>query len=273
MPVQNIQFIRNIHPNLSLQQINDIPVIILEHKIGKAIISLQGAHLISWQPHFATQDVFWLSEIEPFKLGHAIRGGIPICYPWFKDNGTPAHGYARITLWQLSHWQISDNKATLTFTLYDDNHLAEASLTIEFSHECKLTFNHYANQAAQLALHSYFKVGNITQTTLHGLAKTALNTLNNQQQDVASPRIFDQEVDALYTAENPLNQIHDEQHQRVIEIEHSNASDIVVWNPWHKKTSSMSDCGYQTMLCVETARIRHPLQQGESVQTVIRLQR
>ena len=57
----------------------------------------------------------------------------------------------------------------------------------------------------------------------------------------------------------------------MIEIEHLNSSDIVVWNPWHKKTSSMSDTGYQTMLCVETARIREKLQQGESVQTVIRL--
>lgn len=273
MSSQNLQFIKQIHPHLSLQQINEIPVIVLDHPIGKAMIALQGAHLLSWQPHFAAQDVFWLSEIEPFKLGSAIRGGVPVCYPWFKDNGSPAHGYARISLWQLSDWQVEADSVALTFNLYDNNQLIEASLKMEFSDQCRLIFRHYADQPAQLALHSYFNIGDITQTVLHGLPQTALNTLNNQQQAVPSPRRFDQEVDALYRAENPISRIEDRAQQRSIEIEHYNASDIVVWNPWQKKTGSMSENGYQTMLCVETARISQRLQQGEQVQAVIRLVR
>ena len=268
---QPIHLIKQINPNISLQQINEIPVIMLSHPVGSAVIALQGAHLISWQPHFAKQDIFWLSEVEPFKLGSAIRGGVPVCYPWFKDYATPVHGYARISLWQLSQWHIADDKVELIFSLNDSNNLVEATLKMEFSHECRLTFTHYAPEAAQLALHSYFKVGDITQTTLFGLPKTALDTLTNQQVEVPSPRCFDQETDALYSAENSISHIDDKTQQRVIEIEHLNSSDIVVWNPWHKKTSSMSDTGYQTMLCVETARIREKLQQGESVQTVIRL--
>ncbi|MGV6988871.1 D-hexose-6-phosphate mutarotase [Testudinibacter sp. P80/BLE/0925] len=273
MSFQSIQLLKHIHPSLSLQQINEIPVIVLDHPLGKAVIALQGAHLLSWQPHFATEDLLWLSEIEPFKLGVAIRGGIPVCYPWFKDYGTPAHGYARINLWQLSQWQVSDNKAELTFTLYDNNHLVEAELKMVFSSECVLTFTHYGEQEAQLALHSYFKVGDIAQTTLHGLPKTALNTLNNRQENVASPRQFTQETDCIYSAENPISRIEDKAQQRMIEIEHINASDIVVWNPWQKKTGSMSPKGYQTMLCVETSRISRKLTQGESVQAVIRIQR
>lgn len=272
MSLQSMQPLQQIHPNLSLQQLNEIPVIVLDHAVGKAVIALQGAHLLSWQPHFAAQDIFWLSEIEPFKLGAAIRGGIPLCYPWFKDNGSPAHGYARIRLWQLSQWRIDDNKAELMFTLYA-NSIAEASLKMEFSDECRLTFTHYREQPAQLALHSYFKVGDIAQTTLHGLPTTALNTLNNQQENVPSPRRFTQETDCIYSAEKPLSRIEDAAQQRTIEIEHHNASDIVVWNPWHKKTSSMSENGYQSMLCVETSRINQRLKQGESVQAVIRLVR
>ncbi|MGR3807822.1 D-hexose-6-phosphate mutarotase [Pasteurella testudinis] len=273
MSLQSMQLLQQIHPNLSLQQLNEIPVIVLDHPIGKATVALQGAHLLSWQPHFAAQDIFWLSEIEPFKSGSAIRGGVPVCYPWFKDYGTPAHGYARITLWQLSQWQISDNKAELTFTLYDDNHLVEAELKMVFSGECALTFTHYGEQEAQLALHSYFKIGDIAQTTLHGLPTTALNTLNNQQENMPSPRQFTQETDCIYSVENPLSRIEDAAQQRTIEIEHHNASDIVVWNPWHKKTSNMSENGYKSMLCVETSRISQGLKQGESVQAVIRLVR
>ncbi|KAE9527515.1 D-hexose-6-phosphate mutarotase [Testudinibacter aquarius] len=273
MSLPKAQFIKQIHPNLSLQQINEIPVIVLDHAVGKAMIALQGAHLLSWQPHFAAQDIFWLSEIEPFKLGAAIRGGIPVCYPWFKDNGSPAHGYARINLWQLSQWQICDDQVELNFTLYDRHNLVEAEVKMTFSAECRLSFTHYGEQEAQLALHSYFNVGDIAETTLHGLPKTALNTLNNQQENVPSPRQFDQETDCIYSAENPISRIEDKAQQRTIEIEHINASDIVVWNPWHKKTSSMSQSGYQTMLCVETSRIRRRLVQGESVQAIIRLVR
>ncbi|KGQ70997.1 aldose epimerase [Chelonobacter oris] len=266
-------FIKQLHPALSLQQLNEIPVIVLEHAVGKAVIALQGAHLLSWQPHFAKQDLLWLSEIEPFKLGSAIRGGIPVCYPWFKDNGTPAHGYARITNWQLSQWQMDAENAALTFSLLDEHQLVEASLKMEFGEACRLTFTHYRTEPAQLALHSYFNIGDIAQTTLYGLPKTALDTLSGQQVCVPSPRTFEQEVDAVYSAENPISHIDDKAQQRIIDVEHLNASDIVVWNPWQKPTGNMSQNGYQTMLCVETSRISRPLQQGESVQAIIRLQR
>lgn len=78
-----ITTIKQLTSVLSLQQYNEIPVIALDHQVGKALISLQGAHLFSWQPKGTQKDVLWLSEIEPFKLGNAIRGGVPICYPWF----------------------------------------------------------------------------------------------------------------------------------------------------------------------------------------------
>ena len=76
---------------------------------------LARAHLFSWQPAHSKQDVLWLSDIEPFKAGTAIRGGIPICYPWFNNAGTPAHGFARTSLWQLSDYEIGSDKVRLVF--------------------------------------------------------------------------------------------------------------------------------------------------------------
>ncbi|MFZ7298309.1 D-hexose-6-phosphate mutarotase, partial [Avibacterium avium] len=150
--------IKQLTPELSLQQYNEIPVIALDHPVGKALISLQGAHLFSWQPKDAQKDVLWLSEIEPFTLGNAIRGGVPICYPWFGGAKSPAHGYARISLWQLSDYEIEENKVRLEFCLFSSDHLIEAKTTMIFSQDCEIIFQHYGQEPAQLALHSYFNL-------------------------------------------------------------------------------------------------------------------
>ena len=114
----NIQLQQQITPELSLYAYNDIPVLHLHHRVGTAKIALQGAHLFSWQPAHSKQDVLWLSDIEPFNAGTAIRGGIPICYPWFNNAGTPAHGFARTSLWQLSDYEIGSDKVRLVFSLF-----------------------------------------------------------------------------------------------------------------------------------------------------------
>ena len=75
--------IQQLTPELTLEHINEIPVLILNHSVGSARIALQGAQLLNWQPKGAEQDIFWLSVIEPFTKGVAIRGGVPLCYPWF----------------------------------------------------------------------------------------------------------------------------------------------------------------------------------------------
>ena len=107
--------LKTLTPELHLIRQNDIPILYLKHTVGTAKIALQGAQLISWQPKNTAKDVLWLSEIEPFQSGVAIRGGVPICYPWFGSVKQPAHGTARIRLWQLSHYDISAQKVRLEF--------------------------------------------------------------------------------------------------------------------------------------------------------------
>lgn len=252
------KFIKQLAPSLSLCQYNDIPVVELEHSVGTAKIALQGAHLFSWQPSHTQQDVLWLSEIEPFQQGNAIRGGIPICYPWFGATDTPFHGYARISLWELTEFDIQTEKVRLEFQLFSAEKNTIAKITMEFSDDLSLSFQGFEHNT-QLALHSYFNLGDIEQTLVHNLPETCFNSLIKQEEKVPSPRAIQENVDCIYRLENPLSIIEDREYQRHIEIEHINASEIVLWNPWHKPTGSMSEIGYKTMVCVETARIHQPL--------------
>ncbi|TDQ57331.1 glucose-6-phosphate 1-epimerase [Mesocricetibacter intestinalis] len=259
------KLVEQITPALSLYHYNEIPVLKLQHEIGSAEIALQGAHLLSWKPRHTQQDVFWLSEIEPFSLGKAIRGGIPICYPWFNNAGTPAHGFARISLWKLSEYIIESDKVRLVFSLFSAQDIILAQIIMTFDRECEITFVNFAESQAQLALHSYFNLGDIEQTILHNLSEQCFDSLSQSEQIVPSPRSIGEHVDCIYPRPNQPTLIEDPLYKRIIKIEHSNASDIVVWNPWHKATSAMSEQAYRNMLCVETARIRQRLERGERV--------
>ncbi len=185
------KFIKRIAPGLNLYQYNEIPVIKLEHKVGQAEIALQGAHLFYWKPQHTTKSVLRISKIEPFKLGLAIRGGIPLCYSWFGNaDGLPSHGYARVSLWQLSDYHISEQKVRLEFSLFSKENLIIAKNSMTFTNECEIKFTNYAEDNAQIALHSYFNIANIEQVELHGLPTNVFNSLNKQQETVPSPRII-----------------------------------------------------------------------------------
>ena len=264
----NIQLQQQITPELSLYAYNDIPVLHLQHAVGSAKIALQGAHLFSWQPTQCQQDVLWLSEIEPFETGTAIRGGVPICYPWFGNAGSPAHGFARTSLWQLSDYEISADKVRLVFSLFSALNIVLAKVEMQFSEQCELRFTHYGDSAmknVQVALHSYFNVADINRTQIANLPTECFNSLSQSQEVVPSPRAIRENVDCIYTAPQQPTEVHDIGNHRIINVEHLNAGNVVLWNPWHKTTSNMTENGYQTMVCVETARIDEYLQTGETV--------
>ncbi|MCK3655709.1 D-hexose-6-phosphate mutarotase [Pasteurellaceae bacterium Macca] len=244
---------------------NQIRMLVVDHPKVKAKISLQGAQLLSWQPAGCEQDVLWLSEIEPFSLGNAIRGGVPICYPWFGTTKSPAHGYARNRLWSLSHYQINENAVSLEFSLYDETHRCEAKVAMTFDETCQLTFTHLGNEPAQVAFHSYFNLSHIDNAMLQGLPNRCFDQLTSQEQEVDSPRKITENVDCIYTATPEPTVIADSGFAREIVISHQNASEVVVWNPWHKPTGNMSENGYETMVCVESARIHQLLQSNEQV--------
>ncbi|MGQ0286121.1 D-hexose-6-phosphate mutarotase [Pasteurellaceae bacterium 22721_9_1] len=266
----NIEKVKQLSPELALYQYNQIPVLELKHAVGEAKIALQGAQLLTWKAKNETHSVLWLSDIDPFTLGNAIRGGIPICYPWFGAAKQPAHGTARIALWELSDYEISSEKVRLIFSLFDQQ-ILQAKVEMQFSEHCQVTFTHCVAEPAQLALHSYFQVGDITQVEVNNLPTTVFNSLTREQDTVPATRQIDQTIDAIYRLEQTTHYINDKKLQRQIEIEHQNATEMVLWNPWHKATSGMKAEDYQQMLCVETARIHTELQSGESVSVLLKV--
>ena len=161
--------IQQLTPELTLEHINEIPVLILNHLVGTARIALQGAQLLNWQPKGAEQDIFWLSKIEPFTQGVAIRGGVPICYPWFGGVKQPSHGTARLRLWQLSDYDLQANEVRLEFSLFSEYGVIEAKMKMEFTDKCTMTLTHLGQEPAQAALHSYFNIGDISQIEVQNL--------------------------------------------------------------------------------------------------------
>lgn len=258
--------INTLSSELRLVKYNELAILEVNHPKTKAKIALQGAQLISWQPHTATEDVLWLSEIEPFKIGTAIRGGVPICYPWFGNIKTPAHGTARIREWSLVEHSCTQENIRLVLALEN-----EAQIEMILGESCLLNFTHLNKEPVQLALHTYFNISDIKELEIQGLPTNCFDKLTNQQVNVPSPRIIQGNVDCIYTAQ-AVNFIQDFANRRTIKVEHINATETVLWNPWHKPTSGMSDSAYQKMVCVETARLNTLLQSNETMSVKISLQ-
>ncbi len=108
-----------ITPSLSQRQIGELTVIVIDHPKVRAAVSFQGAHVLAWQPAEAEHPGLWLSENSAFTPGVPVRGGIPICWPWFGPVQAPAHGFARTMQWDFTAHNENEDGVFLTFTLRD----------------------------------------------------------------------------------------------------------------------------------------------------------
>jgi len=253
----------------------DIPLIEIKNKHASATISLQGANLLSWLPENEKQSVIWLSEDAKFALGKSVRGGIPICWPWFGAHAShadyPAHGFARTTLWQIvSATPLDTGETQITFmldtrkldntinTMWPQPTMVEYRLTIGRSLILELITTNHSDQAITLgqALHTYFSVDDIAQTTVEGLdGKTYLDKPQNfARKTQAGPVTFSAEVDRIYLATPDSVVINDS--KRKITISKQGSCSTVVWNPGQAVAEKMGDLGrdgYRKMVCVESA--------------------
>lgn len=251
-----------------------IPIIEVQNKQATAVISLQGAHLLRWQPA-GEEDVIWLSNDAKFAMGKSVRGGIPICWPWFgahESNATyPAHGFARTVMWQVKGTAaLSDDETQITFSLdtttLDDNYqtmwplpsLAEYCLTIGKTLTMELTTFNQSKQAMTIgqALHTYFQVADVTHTSIYGLeGRNYLDKTDGfKRKSQSGPVTIASEVDRVYL-QTPDDVVIDDQ-QRKIMIQKQGSQSTVVWNPWQAVAEKMGDLGkdgYRKMLCVESA--------------------
>ncbi len=244
----------------------------------KSVLYLQGAHLAQWCPS-GHEPVLFLSERSLFVPGKAIRGGVPIIFPWFgartenkysnRTDGS-AHGFARTSVWKLADAKVIDNDVILTLTLGPDDttrslgfdefqltyelHLGETlglNLTVENSSAETMYFEE--------ALHSYFMVGDVRQISVHGLVDTDYfdKTDELKQKHQTEPALsLVGETDRPYVGTEAVVRVVDPVLQRHIIIDKQNSRTTVVWNPWSDLTAKMADMnpdGWLQMVCVETA--------------------
>lgn len=259
---------KSISPSVQQTTFGELPILVIKHKICSAAVSLQGAHLLFWQPITESTPVIWLSQKAIFKHGKAIRGGVPVCWPWFGKLGDPMHGFARIVEWTLDSCKEDENGVELVLSL-TNNQQTQAFftkpfnvwLTIHLGKTCQITLSCQGDFEATSALHTYFGVNNIANVVVKGLGKTYEERLAVVNKPAIEGQLtFNQEVDRIYNNANKIITISDG--DRTIQLTNTEASDVVTWNPWIDKSKSMADFAdeeYQSMVCVETACINKPL--------------
>lgn len=237
-----------------------------------ARIALQGAQLLEWTPQ-GQRPVIWLSTDANLIPAKSIRGGIPVCWPWFGAHSTesdyPAHGYARTVDWDIRSTEaMADGRIKLVFRLKptEATHAVwpfactlELQVMLGTTLELELMTRNDAQRPMSIteALHTYFAVGDVRHVSVSGLdAADYLDKVKGfaryQQQGVVD---FNNEVDRVYLNTEAECVIEDGSWQRRIHIQKRGSHSTVVWNPWSDKAMAMGDMGkdgYLHMVCVES---------------------
>ena len=237
-------------------------------------IYLHGAQVTSWKPS-GNDDVLFVSAKSRWEEGQAIRGGIPICFPWFRaktdDPGAPAHGFVRTKTWQLESIVEDDAGVAVTMSTESDEQTRRwwpedfrLVYRASFGSELKLQLTCRNTGKAPLrfeeALHTYNQVADVVSLRLQGLDGTRYldNTDSNKEKPhVGDVTIASQTDNAFLNTQNSVDLI-DPNMRRRIRLEKANSDTTVVWNPWREGASRLHDLGeaeWQQFLGVEASNI------------------
>ena len=287
---------------VSIELHKELLAIRVDNQQATATVFLQGAQLSHYQ-HRGGQPIIWCSPDCDYSAGVPLRGGIPICWPWFGNlaknlapvqqhincDDAPAHGFVRQRHWQVSAIENIDNHLTqmqLQLSLAEGEEslwptATELQLTILIGKTLTLTLE-IRNTSHQTvcfsnALHSYFAIGDIEQVVVKGLEGLnyidCMDNWNEHKQQ--GPLTIGREVDRIYQgAHNDITLI-DKHWQRIITLHSEGSDSAVVWNPWQDKARRLShfaDDAYKKMLCIETANADKdlvPLAAGETHRLVL----
>ena len=254
-----------------------LPVLLVDGPAARAEIYLHGATVTDWTP--AGHDpVLWVSSQSRFTHDGAIRGGIPICFPWFGAQAgnpqSPSHGFARLSKWSLLEAQDDGEDVTVRLRLTEEDatgagawpHRFEAVYTVVVGSRLSLALQvtNRGDEAVvfEEALHTYFEVGDIRATEVTGLEGTAFYDRLGGPAPVPGepdPVRFGSETDRIYIPTTASTTIRDGAAGRSVLIRKEGSEATVVWNPWVEKARAMADFGddeWKRMLCVEACNIR-----------------
>lgn len=249
-----------------------LPVANVANGLGEAMISLSGGHVMTWNP-VGEKPVLWLSAFAKFAPGKSIRGGVPVCWPWFgphaTESGFPGHGFARTVPWSVVNAEtLPGGETRLTLELQQSDatraqwpHASSVQNVITVGRELRfdLVTRNLGGASFVLgeALHTYFAVSDIRHAPIHGLDgcaywDKAAGGVDGQQQGAI---VISSEVDRVYLNTAADCTIDDAGWQRRIRIAKEGSRSTVVWNPWTEKAEKMGDFGpdgHLGMVCVES---------------------
>lgn len=237
---------------------------------------LHGAHLTSWRPSGQREDVLFMSPDSNFKPNTAIRGGIPLCWPWFGKVNSPSHGVARISPWSLDHVHEDAGNVQLELSLQpDDTNLPEAKLSVRLGRELSMSLTTKARTSYDLSLafHNYFNVSDVRNIVALGLDSERFQDFVPYSSSPSSELAINSAMDRMYSMQSADGSVvlRDPSFQRDIIINRTSAQSVIVWNPWEEATLAMGDLtngSWQNFLCIETANAADHhmvLEAGQSV--------
>jgi glucose-6-phosphate 1-epimerase len=246
-----------------------MPVIEITGADASARIAVQGAQVLEWQPS-GQQPVLWVSRAAVYQAGKGVRGGVPVCWPWFGagEAGKPAHGFVRTRMWQVRETGQHAEGVYVKLGISDD---AETRAIWDYAFDLELIVTAGNMLSMELvthntgdkpftitdALHTYFRTGDITKTEVLGLDKTTYldKVLDFGQHMQEGAVVFVGETDRVYLDTQAESVISDAALKRKIHVAKRGSNSTVVWNPWTEKEKGFADMAvgeYREMLCVET---------------------
>ena len=268
------------HPNVRLcnsthhyNSKEAFPLLIIETQKFLAVIALQGAQLLEFKIKSSqnTQEIplIWLSPKAIFSQGKAVRGGIPLCFPWFgahpSDPSKPSHGFVRDRNWQLQRIELNKpEEYKLSFSVNSDQDTLtlfpyEFKAQLEFNLGTQIDIAFSVDNLSQIpmpcswALHSYLPIQNIDSVTIEGLdGKIFLNTVGEpKQQRQCGNVLFNGELDRIYQQVGSRQRVNT---RNALDIYGENCPSAIVWNPGTQLAAKMADLGSEAsreFICLE----------------------
>lgn len=271
-------FTQPLGSTLSMQ--GSLPRLVIDHPRAKGEIFISGAHVTEWQPA-GHEPVLFLSPNSLFAPGNPIRGGVPICFPWFGPHSSghadmPAHGFARTLPWVPMnhssdehgvrvHMQLTNQQPPAARTGNEfvvDYHVLFADVL-----ELKLIVTNTGQNPFDFesALHTYFRVSDVQKITINGLKDTTyISKSEGMVRKTQTDELirFAGETDRVYLNTTSTCTINDPGLSRRIVVEKIGSQSTVIWNPSERRAAEMKDLGselWKGFVCIETANVSENL--------------
>jgi glucose-6-phosphate 1-epimerase len=250
-----------------------LPKVCVTSSTAAGEMYLHGAHVTSWKPR--GEEVLFVSSKSNWNGSHAIRGGVPVCFPWFADRSSdpasPAHGFVRGRSWQLE--SIAQNGDAVSVSMVtkadaaakkwwpgDFRLLHRATFGAVLTSELIVTNQGDVPLRFEEALHTYFRVGDIAHVQLWGLDSVHYLDKTDPGREKLQKGAINvvSETDRVYLDTAHDIALDDQALRRRISVSKENSLTTVVWNPWISKARALSDFGddeWREMICIETSNV------------------